>query len=80
MIVAVPHEDDATREQAMREVEAIMRIRHGLRLDAAERLRPGHAGCGAEDLASRSASGIFLALVVLSSIALMVGGIGVMAS
>ncbi len=32
MIAAVPREG-VTREQAMREVEEVMRIRHGLRLD-----------------------------------------------
>ena len=32
MIAVVPR-DDATREQAMREVEAVMRIRHNLKLD-----------------------------------------------
>ena len=76
LIAAVPHED-ASREQAMREVEEVMRIRHGLRLDEANDF----------DLMTQDSilalwgqitSAVFLALVVLSSIALMVGGIGVM--
>ena len=61
----------------MREVEEVMRIRHGLRLDEANDF----------DLMTQDSilalwgqitSAVFLALVVLSSIALMVGGIGVM--
>ncbi len=76
MIAAVPREG-VSREQAMREVEEIMRIRHGLRLD-----QPNDFDLVTQDAFSssgiRSARRTFLALVVLSSIALMVGGIGVM--
>ena len=43
---------DAPRDQAMAEVEEIMRIRHGLKLDEAERLRHRHAGRDPEDLGS----------------------------
>ena len=77
MIAIVPRED-ATREDAMQEVEEIMRIRHGLRLDEANDF----------DLVTQDAAlkvwdqltqATFLALVVISSIALLVGGIGVMA-
>ena len=81
----VPHRDDRggaarrrQREQAMREVEAVMRVRHNLKLDRRttstwrRRTRCSRSG-------SRSARRTFLALVVISSIALMVGGIGVMA-
>ena len=75
-IIIVPRED-VRADQAMNEVQEIMRIRHGLKLDEPNDfdvvrrkrscdLRPVHAGR-------------FLALVVISSIALMVGGIGVMA-
>jgi putative ABC transport system permease protein len=62
----------------MREVEQIMRIRHGLRLDEANDF----------DLVTQDAAlkvydqitgATFIGLVVISSIALMVGGIGVMA-
>jgi putative ABC transport system permease protein len=76
-IVAVPY-DGVPREQAVREVEEIMRIRHGLKLDEANDF----------DLVTRDAivrlldrisSAVFLVLVTISSIALMVGGIGVMA-
>jgi putative ABC transport system permease protein len=77
MIAVVPR-PDATRDQAMREVEEIMRIRHNLRLDEENDF----------DLVTQDAimrvweqfsQATFLALVVISSIALMVGGIGVMA-
>ena len=76
MIAVVPRE--GARDAAMREVEAIMRIRHRLKLDEANDF----------DLATQDAvlkvweqisQATFLALVVISSIALMVGGIGVMA-
>jgi putative ABC transport system permease protein len=77
MIAVVPR-PDATRDQAMREIEEIMRIRHNLRLDEENDF----------DLVTQDAimrvweqfsQATFLALVVISSIALMVGGIGVMA-
>jgi putative ABC transport system permease protein len=76
MIAVVPRE--GMREQAMREVEAVMRIRHKLNLDEANDF----------DIVTQDAvlkvwdqisSATFLALIVISSIALMVGGIGVMA-
>jgi putative ABC transport system permease protein len=76
-IVAIPREE-VSRDAAMRELEEIMRSRHGLRLDQENDF----------DIATQDAlfkvwdqlsSAIFLALVVISSIALMVGGIGVMA-
>ena len=55
-----------------------MRIRHGLTARRGKRLRHAHPGRGPAvwDQVSRAT---FLALVVISSIALMVGGIGVMA-
>ncbi|HTM05091.1 MAG TPA: ABC transporter permease [Vicinamibacterales bacterium] len=76
-VVVVPRKD-VPRDQALNEVEEIMRIRHGLKLDEEDDF----------DLATQDAilkiwdrisSGVFLVLVVISSIALMVGGIGVMA-
>jgi putative ABC transport system permease protein len=77
MIAVVP-KDDAGREQAMREVEAVMRIRHALKLDEANDfdLATQDAALKVWDQVSRAT---FMALVVISSIALMVGGIGVMA-
>jgi putative ABC transport system permease protein len=77
MIAVVPR-DDASRTQAMQEVEAIMRIRHGLRLD-----EPNDFDLVTQDaileLWEQISQATVLALVVISSIALMVGGIGVMA-
>ncbi len=77
MIVAVPHKW-ATRDQALREVQEIMRIRHGLKLD-----QPDDFDLVTQDAAlkvwDQVSQATFLALVVISSIALMVGGIGVMA-
>jgi putative ABC transport system permease protein len=76
MIAVVPREGQ--RAAAMQEVESIIRIRHNLKLDEANDF----------DLATQDAvlkvweqvsQATFLALVVISSIALMVGGIGVMA-
>ena len=77
MIAAVPHEGVA-REDAMRDVTEVMRIRHGLRLD-----EPNDFDLINQDAALRLwdqiSSATFLALVAISSIALLVGGIGVMA-
>ena len=76
-IMVVPY-PTATREQALQEVEQIMRIRHGLKLD-----EPNDFDLATQDAILRVWDQIsratFLALVVISSIALMVGGIGVMA-
>jgi putative ABC transport system permease protein len=75
-VAAVPVEG-VSREQAMREVEEIMRVRHGLRLD-----EPNDFDIVTQDAIleffDQITQAAFLALVVLSSIALMVGGIGVM--
>jgi len=77
MIAVVPA-DGATRDEAMKDVEQIMRIRHGLKLDQANDF----------DIITQDAvlkmydqitGATFIGLVVISSIALMVGGIGVMA-
>jgi putative ABC transport system permease protein len=77
MIVVVPKEE-ATREDAMAEVEAVLRARHNLRLE-----QPNDFDLVTQDAAlkiwQQISQGIFLALVAISSIALMVGGIGVMA-
>ena len=68
----------ATREDALADVEEIMRIRHGLKLDEPDDfdLATQDAILRVWDQISRAT---FLALIVISSIALMVGGIGVMA-
>jgi putative ABC transport system permease protein len=76
MIAAVPREGVAI-EDAMNEIEEIMRVRHGLRLH-----EPNDFDLVTQDaflaLWEQISQATFLALVVLSSIALMVGGIGVM--
>jgi len=73
---AVPREG-VPREQALREIETTMRIRHSLRLD-----QPNDFDMVTQDAIlqvwDQISQGAFLALIVLSSIALMVGGIGVM--
>jgi putative ABC transport system permease protein len=76
-IIAIPR-DDVPRQVALREVEEIMRARHGLRLD-----QESDFDIGTQEalfkIWEQMSQAIFLALVVISSIALMVGGIGVMA-
>jgi len=77
MIIIVPREE-ASQADAMREVEQIMRIRHNLTLE-----KPNDFDMVTQDAAlkvwDQLTGYIFLGLVALSSIALMVGGIGVMA-
>ena len=77
MIAVVPRED-VSREVAMSEVEELMRIRHSVRLD-----EPNDFDLLTQDammkIWEQFSRATFLALVVISSIALMVGGIGVMA-
>lgn len=77
MIAVVPR-DDVDRDTAMAEVEELMRIRHNLRLD-----EPNDFDLLTQDAMMKVwdqfSQATFLALVVISSIALMVGGIGVMA-
>jgi putative ABC transport system permease protein len=76
-IVAVPYKG-IPRDKAMEEVQEILRIRHGLKLD-----EPDDFDMATQDailkIWDQISSGVFLVLVVISSIALMVGGIGVMA-
>ena len=76
MIAVVPRV--GMRESAMQEVEAMMRIRHRLKLD-----EPNDFDLATQDAVlkvwEQISQATFLALVVISSIALMVGGIGVMA-
>ena len=77
MIAAAPRED-GLRESLVTEVEEIMRIRHGLKLDQANDFDVVTQDA-ALDVWNQVSRAVFLALVVISSIALMVGGIGVMA-
>lgn len=77
LLAAVPR-PGVPRAQAMAEVEEVMRIRHNLRLD-----QPNDFDLLTQDsilkLWDQISAATFFALVVISSIALMVGGIGVMA-
>ena len=77
MISVMPREG-VRQQDAIADVERVMRSRHGLKLDQANDF----------DLVTQDAflklwdqvsQGTFFALIVISSIALMVGGIGVMA-
>jgi putative ABC transport system permease protein len=76
-IAALPR-DGVPLAEAIGEVERVMRIRHSLRLDDPNDfdIATQDAILGLWDQISRAT---FLALIVISSIALMVGGIGVMA-
>ncbi len=77
MIAIIPRED-VPRETALAEVEQVMRIRHNLKLDD-----PNDFDLVTSDailkIWDQISQATVLALVVISSIALMVGGIGVMA-
>ena len=76
--LAILPREGASRENAMKEVEQIIRIRHRLKLE-----EPNDFDVVTQEAATRIyerfTQAVFLALVVISSIALMVGGIGVMA-
>jgi putative ABC transport system permease protein len=76
--IAVVPRDGVSIDAAIADVTRVMRIRHGLRLD-----EPNDFDVATQDafleLWDQVSQGTFLALVVISSIALMVGGIGVMA-
>jgi putative ABC transport system permease protein len=76
--IAVVPREGVTTEAAIADVTRVMRIRHGLRLD-----EPDDFDILTQDaflaLWDRVSQGTFFALIVVSSIALMVGGIGVMA-
>jgi len=78
VMISVRARDGVSRDAALADVERIMRIRHGLRLD-----EPDDFDLSTQDsflkLWDSISQGTFFALVVISSIALMVGGIGVMA-
>ncbi|HZR22514.1 MAG TPA: ABC transporter permease [Vicinamibacterales bacterium] len=78
IMISVLPRDGVSRDAAMADVERVMRIRHGLKLD-----QPNDFDLSTQDsflkLWDSISQGTFFALVVISSIALMVGGIGVMA-
>lgn len=76
-IVAIP-KDGVERGDAVRDVETTMRIRHGLRVDE-ENDFDVVTQEAAVDVFEQITQATFLALIALSSIALLVGGIGVMA-
>jgi putative ABC transport system permease protein len=76
--IALVPRDGVSQKAAIADVERVMRIRHGLKLDD-----PNDFDIMTQDsilgLWDTISAGTFLALIVISSIALMVGGIGVMA-
>jgi putative ABC transport system permease protein len=76
--VAILPREGVSVKDAMNEIEGIMRSRHGLKLD-----QPNDFNLETQDqflkLWDQISRATFFALVVISSIALMVGGIGVMA-
>jgi putative ABC transport system permease protein len=77
-IIGILPREEAAPGQTLADVEELMRIRHGLKLD-----EPNDFDVITQDALLRTweqiSRAVMLALVVISSIALMVGGIGVMA-
>src|SRR5262249_33996582 len=77
--IAIIPRDGVSQSVALADVERVMRIRHGLKLD-----QPDDFDLVTQDsflkLWDRISQATFFALVVISSSALMVGGMGVMAS
>ncbi|MES1256182.1 MAG: ABC transporter permease [Acidobacteriota bacterium] len=76
--ISVVPRDGVSQARAIADIERVMRIRHGLRLDQANDFDIVTQDAFLQ-LWDRISQGTFFALVVISSIALMVGGIGVMA-
>ncbi len=76
--IAMVPRDGVRQQDAIEDVRRVMRVRHGLKLD-----EPDDFDVVTQDavlkLWDQISRGTFFALVVISSIALMVGGIGVMA-
>jgi putative ABC transport system permease protein len=76
-IFAAPR-DGVSRADAIAEIETVLRIRHGLKLD-----QPNDFDVSTQDMIMKSSEqvtqGIYLGLLAISSVALLVGGIGVMA-
>jgi putative ABC transport system permease protein len=77
MFAILPYES-ASRDQAIAEVEEIMRVRHRLTLDQ-ENDFDILTQDAVLDIWNQVSQATFLTLIIISSIALMVGGIGVMA-
>ena len=77
IIFAAPREG-VERAAAINEIETIMRIRHNLKLN-----QDDDFNISSQDMIMQSfeqvTQGIYLGLLAISSVALMVGGIGVMA-
>jgi len=78
VLIAVSPRLDNGRQALLTEVEEIMRIRHGLTLDKANDFDLVTQDAALE-VWEQVSQATLLALVTISSIALMVGGIGVMA-
>jgi putative ABC transport system permease protein len=78
LTIAVVPRPGAPREQLIREIEQVMRSRHRLKLDE-ENDFDIMTSDQVMKIVDQLTRAIVLALVVISSIALMVGGIGVMA-
>jgi putative ABC transport system permease protein len=76
--IGVTPRPGATRDELMRDIEAVMRSRHRLRLDQ-ENDFDMVTSDSIMRIMGQLTQAVALALVVISSIALMVGGIGVMA-
>ena len=76
--IAAVARDGVAQEEAVADIQRVMRTRHGLKLD-----EPDDFDVATQDailgLWDQISQATFLALIVISSIALMVGGIGVMA-
>jgi putative ABC transport system permease protein len=78
LVIGVVARDGFTRAELMRDVEEVLRSRHRLRLDQ-ENDFDLLTSDSIMRILDQLTQAVFLALVVISSIALMVGGIGVMA-
>jgi putative ABC transport system permease protein len=78
LVIAVVPRLGVPREQLVQEVEQVMRSRHRLKLDE-ENDFDMLTSDTIQKIVNQVTQAIVLALVVISSIALMVGGIGVMA-
>ncbi|MGH8637972.1 MAG: ABC transporter permease [Burkholderiales bacterium] len=78
LTISVVPRAGVSREQVVREVEEVMRSRHRLKLDE-ENDFDVVTSDAVMKIVDQLTSAIALALLVISSIALMVGGIGVMA-
>jgi putative ABC transport system permease protein len=78
LVISVVAREGASRDDLMREIESVMRSRHRLKLDQ-ENDFDMVTSDSLMKMVRQMTSAIVLALVTISSIALTVGGIGVMA-